>query len=256
LDMPNLDRKDVLAIVAHELRSPLGSVLNAVELMRQAQRGEPRFAAWLDLVARQTRHMNRLVDDLLDVTRISRDGLKLRKERMDFREAVDAAIEAAWPFIQMRDHKLEFERPPHPIWMDGDTTRLQQVVANLLLNGAAYTEPGGHIDVGLETFASHVLLRVRDNGSGILPEALDRIFEPFTRNCTSLRPSHDGLGIGLAVVRSVVEQHGGAVEARSEGLQQGSEFVVRLPTLADGPAIVSSTRPSVSAGDSMAVPRL
>src|SRR5687768_14957995 len=99
--MPSLERKDVIAIVAHELRTPLGSVLNAVEMMRQAQRGEPRFAAWLDLVARQMRHMNRLVDDLLDVTRISRDGLKLTKERMDFREAVDAAIEATWPFIQL-----------------------------------------------------------------------------------------------------------------------------------------------------------
>ena len=237
--MPTLNKKDVLAIVAHELRSPLGSVLNAVELMRQAERSEPRFETWLDMVARQARHMSRLVDDLLDVTRISRDGLTLCKERVDFREPIDAAVEATSTFIQVRGHKLEAARPAHPIWIDGDATRLQQVVANLLLNSAVYTEPGGHIQLKVDPLPTLVTLRVSDNGNGILPEALERIFEPFTRSCTSLRPGQGGLGLGLAIVRSVVELHGGSVEARSPGLQRGSEFIVRLPTLLDASALAS-----------------
>ncbi len=237
--MPTLNKKDVLAIVAHELRSPLGSVLNAVELMRQAERSEPRFETWLDMVARQARHMSRLVDDLLDVTRISRDGFKLCKERVDFREPIDAAVEATSTFIQVRGHKLEVARPAHPIWIDGDATRLQQVVANLLLNSAVYTEPGGYIQLQVDPLPTLVTLRVSDNGNGILPEALERIFEPFTRSCTSLRPGQGGLGLGLAIVRSVVELHGGSVEARSPGLQRGSEFIVRLPTLLDASALAS-----------------
>ena len=249
--MPALNRKNVLAIVAHELRAPLGSVLNTVELMRQAERSEPRFAAWLDMVDRQTRHMSRLVDDLLDATRISRNGLKLHKERMDFREPVDAALEAISPFVEIRGHKLDVERCIDPIWVDGDATRLQQVVANLLLNSVEYTERGGCIDVKLERLSSLVVLRVRDNGIGIVPEALDRIFEPFTRSCTSFRSGHEGLGIGLAVVRSVVEQHGGVVEAKSAGLYRGSEFIVRLPTLPGGSACVASSLSSASGMDRM-----
>jgi signal transduction histidine kinase len=249
--MPSLNRKDVLAIVAHELRAPLGSVLNAVELMRHAERSEPQFASLLDMVARQTVHMSRLVDDLLDVTRISRDGFKLRKQRMDFREPLEAAIEATSRDIQLRGHKMEVQRAAHPIWMDGDATRLQQVIANLLLNSAAYTEPGGHIEVELEELPRLVVLRVRDDGMGIPPEALDRIFEPFTRSCTSFRASHEGLGIGLAVVQSVVQLHGGAVEARSAGLQRGSEFIVRLPTLRSGHAMIATSLAPGSGIDSM-----
>lgn len=230
--MSDLGRNDVLAMVAHELRAPLGSVLNTVELLRHVQQGDrERMAEWIERISRQTEYMSRLIEDLVEVSRTGRYGLRLRMEKVDLRNPVGAAIEACLPLIHARRHKLEVALAEHPIWVEADPTRLQQVVANLLTNGAQYTEPGGVIEVMLHQCGQFAILRVKDSGIGILPEALERIFEPFTQGGTEVRRSREGLGIGLAVVRSVVEQHRGAVQARSAGPLQGSEFIVRLPAL-------------------------
>lgn len=239
--MTNLRRNDVLAIVAHELRSPLGSILNAVELILESEAdGRSKVASRLEMIRRQTTYMSRLVDDLIDVARMTRQGLRLCKERLDLRTPVEAAIEVTRPMIEMRGHKLNVELASRPIWIDGDATRLQQVVVNLLVNSAEYTRPGGEIYLKLEEGIGLAVLRVRDTGIGILPDALERIFEPFIRDRSERGCLRDGLGIGLAVVRNVVERHGGAVEVTSPGLHRGSEFVVRLPTLsAEPPPIVA-----------------
>jgi signal transduction histidine kinase len=228
-----LSKDDMLAIVAHELRSPLASVLHAVECLRELNRaGRLQTGSSLAIIERQATHMARLVDDLLDVSRADRGRLALRRECVDLRAPIDAAIEATAPFMQVRRHQLALDIIAHPVWVDADRTRLQQVVANLLLNSAEYTAPGGRIELVLEEEKSSAVLKVRDTGIGIQAEALERIFDPFTQGSDRLlRPTHEGLGIGLAVVRSVVEMHGGGVEARSAGLQMGSEFIVRLPMI-------------------------
>jgi signal transduction histidine kinase len=227
-----LSKHDMLAIVAHELRSPLASVLHAVECMRELNRaGRLQTGSSLAIIERQALHMARLVDDLVDVSRADRGRLELRRECVDLRAPIDAAIEATAPFMQVRRHQLAVDIAAHPVWVDADRTRLQQVVANLLLNSAEYTAPGGRIELVLEEELSSAVLKIRDTGIGIQPEALEHIFDPFTQGPDRRTRPHEGLGIGLAVVRSVVEMHGGGVEARSGGPQKGSEFIVRLPMI-------------------------
>jgi signal transduction histidine kinase len=233
-------RKDeFLAILAHELRNPLAPVRNAVEIMRMPGVDEERLAWCRDVLARQVRHLTHLVDDLLDVSRITQNKIRLRLEPVDLMEVVTAAVETSGPVIAAHGHRLDVQAPSEPVRVDGDSVRLTQVVANLLNNAAKYQERGGHIEVRLERDGEQAVIRVRDQGIGLSPEILPRVFDPFMQVDGNLHRAEGGLGLGLALVRSLVELHGGAVRALSEGPGRGTEMEVRLPlrvAAAPGPA--------------------
>jgi signal transduction histidine kinase len=238
-DLASADRRkdQFLALLAHELRNPLAPIRNAVELMRQVETIDPAFQPAREMVERQVKHLARLVDDLLDVSRITQGSIRLRKEAVDLGTVVERAVEATRSLIDSRAHALEVELPTDPIHLEADPTRLEQILANLLNNAAKYTMPGGRIRVSAALEGGDAVVRVRDNGIGVPPDVLERVFEPFVQSEGSLARSEGGLGIGLTLVRSLVEMHGGSVEAHSPGLGQGSEFVLRLPArLPAGPA--------------------
>ena len=230
-DLTGADRRkdQFLAMLAHELRNPLAPIRNAVELMRQVETIDPAFQPSREMVERQVKHLARLVDDLLDVSRITQGSIRLRKEAVELGTVIERAIEATRPLIDSRAHDLKVQLPTDPIHLEADPTRLEQILANLLNNAAKYTMPGGQIRVTAAVEGGEAVVRVRDNGIGVPPDVLERVFEPFVQSEGSLARSEGGLGIGLTLVRSLVEMHGGSVEAHSPGLGQGSEFVVRLP---------------------------
>jgi PAS domain S-box-containing protein len=223
----NRAKDEFLAMLGHELRNPLSALRNAVVSARLDDKRRDRA---LLIAQRQSDQLARLVDDLLDVARITQRRIVLRKERVYLADIVDRAVEAARPLIEEKRHTLTVGLPPDPLCVDGDPVRLEQVVANLLSNAAKYTEGGGRIELTLELQGSEAVFRMRDNGIGIAPPMLTRIFELFAQGGRGLDRGEGGLGIGLTVVRNLVELHGGRVEARSEGLGKGSEFEVRLPT--------------------------
>jgi CheY-like chemotaxis protein len=197
--------------------------------MRQVETIDPTFQPAREMVERQVKHLARLVDDLLDVSRITHGNIRLRKEAVDLGDVIERAIEATRTLIDSRGHELTLRLPTDPVRLEADPTRLEQVIANLLNNSAKYTMPGGRIWVNAAVEGGEAVVRVRDNGIGVPPDVLDRVFEPFVQSEGSLARSEGGLGIGLTLVRSLVEMHGGSVEAHSPGLGQGSEFVLRLP---------------------------
>jgi signal transduction histidine kinase len=223
-------KDDFLAVLGHELRNPLAPLRSALEVQRA--RGWPDAVAQRmgEIMDRQLRHMVRLVDDLLDVSRITRGRVELRKETVDLADVVGRAVEAARPLLDERGHRLDLELDREPLPVHGDSTRLEQVVSNLLQNAARYTDPGGHIAVRARAEDGEAVLQVEDTGMGLRPEMIERIFEPFVQGerPSSRRPS-PGLGIGLTLVRSLVEMHQGRVSAASAGPGQGSAFTVRLP---------------------------
>jgi CheY-like chemotaxis protein/two-component sensor histidine kinase len=222
-------RKDeFLAMLAHELRNPIAPILNALHLLREED-GGPAAEQAHEVAERQVRHLARLVDDLLDVSRINSGKIHLRKVRVELGEAVARAVETARPLIAARRHELSVSLPDEPIPLEADAARLEQVLANLLNNAAKYTETGGRIAIEAHREGEAAVVRVRDNGIGIAPELLPRIFDLFTQADRSLDRSQGGLGIGLTLVRSLVEMHGGRITAASAGVGKGSEFVVRLP---------------------------
>ena len=249
-------RKDeFLAMLGHELRNPLGAVSNALHVLR-AGGGDSatpgRGARMLDVIERQVGHLTRLVGDLLEVSRITRGEISLRKEALDLRGVVVRAVETAQPWIDERGHRIALERPPQALTLPGDAMRLEQVFANLLHNAAKYTDPGGRIDVSLERQGDAAVVRVRDDGIGIAPELLPHVFELFTQGDRSLDRARGGLGIGLTLVRRIVELHGGAIEAHSEGAGRGTEMVVRLPMAEERSAAeepVASTAPPAMADE-------
>ena len=223
-------RKDeFLAILAHELRNPLAPVCSAVEIMQFPDLDAQRLAWCRDVIARQISHLTRLVDDLLDVSRITRGKVKLRLEPLDLQTAIATAVEASRPFIAAHRHELEVQLPRETLRVHGDSVRLTQVVANLLNNAAKYQQDGGRIQLSLARERDDIVIRVRDRGIGMTPEILARVFDPFMQADQSLHRAQGGLGVGLSLVRSLVELHGGSVHARSEGADLGSEFEVRLP---------------------------
>ena len=226
-------RKDeFLAMLAHELRNPLAPIRNAVHLLRLVGPAEPRLEQARDLIDRQVTHMVRLIDDLLDVSRITRGKISLRKERVDLAAAVVQAAEAARPLMTRKRQTFTVSCAPETIELEADPARLVQVLSNLLNNAAKFTEPGGSITLSTERNGDEALIRVRDTGMGIAPELHPKIFDLFVQGETSLDRAEGGLGIGLTLVRHVVEQHGGRVEAHSAGRGCGSEFVVIWPTIA------------------------
>ncbi|MGZ6143670.1 MAG: ATP-binding protein, partial [Myxococcales bacterium] len=226
-------KDEFLAMLGHELRNPLSPILTALELMKL--RGDGRTAREQEVIERQTRHLIRLVDDLLDVSRITRGAVELRKQPVELRDVLAKATEIASPLLEQRRHHFEVHAPEPGLRLYADEARLAQVIANLLTNAAKYTEPGGHIRLMARRERGQALIEVRDDGMGIEPELLPRVFDLFVQGRQSADRSAGGLGIGLSLVRNLVAMHGGTVEARSSGAGRGSTFTVRLPAL-DGDA--------------------
>jgi len=223
-------RKDeFLAMLGHELRNPLGAISNAAYLLEQTAPADGRTQRSLTVIRRQLRHLTRMVDDLLDVSRITRGKVVLQRSRLDLGEVVRRAVETIHPLFEARSHCVELYLPATPVALTADGTRLEQVVANLLRNAAKYTEPGGHIRVELTLDGEEAVVRVADDGVGMAPELLPRVFDLFAQGHQSLDRAGGGLGIGLTLVRRLVELHGGQVTAASDGPGNGSTFEVRLP---------------------------
>jgi signal transduction histidine kinase len=223
-------RKDeFLAMLAHELRNPLGAIANASHLLTHVADPEPRMARAVAIVERQVQHLVRMVDDLLDVSRITRGKVELRREPLDLSEVVRQTVEGNRALVESRGIALEVTLPPAPLPLDADLTRLEQVLANLLRNAAKFTEPGGRIAISAAADGGEAVVRVADTGMGIPPELLPRIFDLFIQGEQTLDRRGAGLGIGLTMVRQLVELHGGRVEATSAGPGQGAEFTLWLP---------------------------
>jgi signal transduction histidine kinase len=227
-------RKDeFLALLAHELRNPLAPVRNAISIL-QLKGSEDTDAVWCrDVIERQLRQLTRLVDDLLDVSRITQGKIKLRLERLDLGTVIADAVETSRPLIDAQRHELTVTLPDRPIRIEGDLTRLTQVVANLLNNAAKYQNEQGRIQLTVVREGGHAMISVRDQGVGIAPEMLSRVFELFTQGERAPDRAQGGLGIGLSLVKNLVELHGGSVRVTSEGAGKGSEFTVLLPCLSD-----------------------
>ncbi len=221
-------RKDeFIAMLAHELRNPLAAINNAVALSRRSTADDERV--WSDdVIERQVGNLTRLIDDLLDVSRIRTGKLRLRIRRLDAAEVVGHAVEGVRPFVEAKRHTLKLNLGPGPYWVDADPTRLEQVIVNLLTNAAKYTDEGGRIELTAGRDGDEFVVRVRDSGVGISAEMLPRVFDLFTQVEGSLDRAHGGLGIGLTLVRNLVTMHGGSVSASSSGAGQGSEFIVRI----------------------------
>lgn len=228
-------KDEFLAMLAHELRNPLAPIRNALHIIKFADRDDEAFHHARDMAERQVRHMARLIDDLLDVSRISRGRIELRMETLDLGPVLRRTVDALMPAILEKRHELHMTLPEQPLHAFADATRIEQVLTNLLNNAIKYTEPGGRIDLTLVRGAlapggeAAAEIHVRDSGVGIGGELLPRVFELFVQAERRLDRAHGGLGIGLTLVKRLVEMHGGQVEAFSRGLGQGAEFVVRLP---------------------------
>jgi PAS domain S-box-containing protein len=245
-------RKDeFLATLAHELRGPLAPLRNLLEVLKRADGDGERARQAYATMDRQLSQLTRLVDDLLDVSRISRGKIELRRERVELASVVSQAVEACRPLAESAGHEVAVTLPPEPLVLDGDPVRLAQVFGNLLNNACKYTDRGGRIGLTVERQGSDVVVRVTDNGAGIPADQLGSIFEMFTQVDETLERSQGGLGIGLTLVRRLVELHGGSVEAFSEGRGRGSEFVVRLPLLSEKPRAL---RRRESIGDATPAP--
>jgi two-component system, sensor histidine kinase len=219
-------KNEFLAMLGHELRNPLAPVLLALQLMQMEGLPDPKLERARAAAERQIRHLTRLVDDLLDVARIERGKIELQLEELDFRDVVRQALETTQPTIEGRHHRLTMQIAAEPLTIQGDSVRLVQVVGNLLHNAARYTEPGGVITVDLRRDGDQAVLTVTDTGLGIAPELLSKVFDTFVQARRG-----QGLGLGLTLVKRMIEQHGGSVGARSEGVGKGSTFEVRLKTI-------------------------
>jgi two-component system, chemotaxis family, CheB/CheR fusion protein len=243
-------RKDeFLATLAHELRNPLAPIRNAIQILHIEGPPAPRLQWARDVIDRQVEQLTRIVDDLLDVSRITRGRIELRRERVELATIVERAVETSRPILEAAHHRLTvdyfeksleesfekaFERSPEgSLWVEADLTRMGQVVSNLLNNAAKYTRPGGHVQLSAGREDGFAVIRVRDDGIGIPPEMLRRVFDLFIQMDTSLERAQGGLGIGLTIAKSLVEMHGGTIEATSEGPGRGSEITVRLPLAPD-----------------------
>lgn len=230
-DLQDVDRRkdEFLAMLAHELRNPLAPISNALHIVRRHGDNAKTVQSALEIMERQVAQMIRLVDDLVDVSRMSSGKIGLRRERVELLSVVKHLAEATQSLAAKSNHELAVALPAEPIYVNADATRLSQALGNLLNNACKYTPAGGRIAVAVERVGVHAVVRVSDTGIGIAPENLPRIFEMFTQVDTSLERSQSGLGIGLTLARKLLEMHEGTLEARSAGVGKGSEFVVRLP---------------------------
>jgi CheY-like chemotaxis protein/phosphoglycerate-specific signal transduction histidine kinase len=225
-------RKDeFLAMLAHELRNPLAPIRNAVEIQKHANNDPSRITWCTNIIERQVEHLVGLVDDLMDVSRINHGQIELKRESLEIRDFINPAIESCQPLIDARRQKFFLTLPKDSLWVEGDRIRLAQVVSNLINNAAKYTQKEGHIELSVKLSEDDVCIHVSDNGCGIDPPAMPGLFNLFYQIDNGLDRSQGGLGIGLSIVSTLVMMHGGNVQAFSEGLGKGSEFVVRLPRL-------------------------
>ena len=246
-------RKDeFLAMLAHELRNPLAPISNAIHVLQMSDQAPAKLNWATEVIGRQLKQLVRLVDDLLDVSRVTRGKIELKIESVDVGDVVVAAVETSRPYVDALDHTLTVLLPPERLWLKGDFARVAQVLANLINNAAKYTDRGGRISVTAAREGTEIVFRVRDTGVGIPKELLSSIFEPFTQIDRTLDRSRGGLGLGLTLVRRLVEMHGGRVLAQSEGPGLGSEFTVALP--AASPARVAEGEARDSARFSPVVP--
>jgi PAS domain S-box-containing protein len=235
-------RKDeFLAVLAHELRNPLAPISSAVEIFRLQTPADPALQSARDLLERQVRHMVRLVDDLLDASRITSGKLELRRERVALAAVVEQALDTARPHVL--GHEFTVSLPAQPVWLDADPVRLAQVFSNLLNNACKYTPPGGRIRLEAELRGTTVTATVSDTGIGIAPGQLPSVFEMFSQAAPALERSRGGLGIGLSLARALVEMHGGRIEAASEGVGRGSSFTIELPACDAPPLPLHGARP-------------
>ncbi len=228
-------KDEFFAILGHELRNPLAPITTALQLMKL--RGDDTLFRERTIIERQVEHMTRLLDDLLDVSRITRGKVTLERAPVEVMSVVATGIELASPLLEQRQHHLVVDVPASGLVVDGDAVRLAQVVSNLVANAAKYTEPGGRIRVSAAKAGARVMLQIEDTGIGIAPEMLPRVFEAFTQEQQTLERTHGGLGLGLAIVDSLVKLHGGAVTARSAGHGKGSTFIVELPLSSASPSV-------------------
>jgi two-component system CheB/CheR fusion protein len=233
LEEANRRKDEFLATLAHELRNPLAPIRNAVQILHLKGPLDRELQWARAVIERQVQLLARLVDDLLDVSRITRGKIELRKERVTLSEVIERALETSRPLLQASDQALTVSLPDEPLRLDVDPTRLSQVLANLLNNAAKYTKAGGHVEVSAAREGRAVVIRVRDDGIGIPRTMLSRIFDMFAQVDTSLVRAQGGLGIGLTIAKRLLEMHGGSIEAESPGPGQGSTFTVRLPLAAD-----------------------
>ncbi|MGH7858871.1 MAG: ATP-binding protein [Candidatus Binatia bacterium] len=230
-------RNQFLAMLAHELRNPLAPLRNAARILRSPEADVARAQRAREIIDRQIENMARMIDDLLDVSRITQGKIRLRKDPVELVAVLSRAVESSRDDIDARGQDLVVSLPREPVYVEADAARLEQIFANLLNNAAKFSDRGGHIWLTVETAdgaadsSEEITVRVRDDGIGIAPQMLPRVFEVFIQADRSLERAHGGLGIGLTMVKSLVEAHGGRVEAHSRGIGQGSEFVVRLPNL-------------------------
>jgi PAS domain S-box-containing protein len=232
-------KDEFLATLSHELRNPLAPLRNSVALLRRAARDDDPHAKIHAIMERQVNHLVRLVDDLLEVSRISRGAFSLRKEPVALAAVVRNAVETSAPLVQAGGHLLVESLPDEPLWLEGDPVRLAQILANLLNNAAKYTPDGGRIEIDARRDDGEAVVRVRDNGNGIAPDLLPRIFQMFSRGDGDTVRSAGGLGIGLALSLRLAQMHGGSLEASSAGPGTGSEFTVRLPLAAADAALAA-----------------
>jgi PAS domain S-box-containing protein len=243
------ERKDeFLAMLSHELRNPLTPILTSAEILRLRADSPADVHRARDIIERQTRHLTRLVDDLLDVSRMTRGTVELRMTRVELHQLVQEVLDATRPFIEKRQQHLTVSLPELPIWLNGDHTRLVQVLTNLIHNSTKFSDPGGKICFSASVEANELVLQVRDQGIGIDAHLLPHVFDLFTQGARPGQSPSAGLGVGLALVRKLVEMHGGTVRAYSEGRGKGSEFTVRLPLA----PVEAATQDDSGAGDVLA----
>ncbi|HET9596264.1 MAG TPA: ATP-binding protein [Anaeromyxobacteraceae bacterium] len=241
------NKSQFLAMLSHELRNPLAPIRNGIYLLERAEAGSEQATRAKEIIRRQTEQLTRLVADLLDMTRISGGKIELQRSLIDLREIVRKTTDDLIPLFEQSEVELRVEPAAGPAWVDADGTRLAQVVGNLLLNAVKFTPVGGTVTVRVATTANSAELHVRDTGVGMASDQLGRLFQPFAQADTSLARTKGGLGLGLALVKGLVEAHGGSVRARSEGAGRGSEFVVTLPLSTRGAVVVEHPAPSPTA---------
>ena len=227
----NRSKEEFMALLSHELRNPLSPILNALNILQQIRTDDPIIEQARNIISRQVGQMVRLVDDLLDISRITKGKLRLKKEQVELRVVVNRAAETVRPLMDARKHEFSVSLPTEPIWVEADPARMEQVVVNLLNNAAKYTETSGLIRMTVFRDGTEAVIRVRDNGVGITPELLPHVFELFAQVDGSLGRSYGGLGIGLALARNLIEMHDGRLQASSAGLGKGCEFTIKLPAL-------------------------
>lgn len=222
------DPDSLFAVLAHELRTPLAAIRSALQLLHMAS-GHADTRLFVEgVIDRQFRHLSQMIDDLMDLAMTRKGKLTLRRQMVNLSDVVQSSLDTIRPMVSERDHQLEVTLPPTPVTFLADPTRLEQILTNLLANAVKYTPPGGRIWLAAEQRDGQIVLRVRDSGIGIDPEALPRVFEPFWRESRECYDGKGGLGIGLALVRYFVELHGGTISASSDGAGKGTEFIVRL----------------------------